>query len=166
MGLKNKMQKNFVPSIMQASTSITLVWDNNDINPESLRGIAMHCTNGITVQLADSAPSLVTDSQVSNCLARKREQSFKGMPIVDPIISRKSSVLAMHNAELLPASEWDLYSRSLDNAWVILRYQASSHGIKLAVPKWTGYNCLIVKKSDSNHHQSWKPLQNFFNRQK
>lgn len=155
---KNQIQRNFVPSIIQPSKFITFVWDNNDINPESLTGVAMHCTNGIIIQLADRAPSLVRESRVPHHLAEKRERSFKGMPtIIDPIISKKRTNPATRNAELLPTSKRELHSRSLDNAWVMLRYQASSHGIQFAVPNWTGYNCLITEKNDSYHQVAYLP---------
>ena len=46
--------RSFTPSIMQPSAFVKFIWDNNDINPESLKGTTMHCTNGIIVQLSSS----------------------------------------------------------------------------------------------------------------
>ena len=155
---KNQIQRNFVPNIIEPSKFVTFVWDNNDINPESLTGVAMHCTNGIIIQLAGRAPSLVTETPVSNYLARERERSFKAMPTtIDPIISKKRTMPATRNTELLPTSKRELHSRSLDNAWVVLRNQASSRGMQFAVPNWTGYNCLIAEKSASYHQVAYLP---------
>ena len=47
---KNQNHRSFTPSIIQPSQFITFIWDNNDINPESLKGLGLHCTNGIIVQ--------------------------------------------------------------------------------------------------------------------
>ncbi|CAB4021754.1 Hypothetical predicted protein, partial [Paramuricea clavata] len=39
-----------VLAIIQPSRFVTFVWDNNDINPESLKGLSLHCTNSIVIQ--------------------------------------------------------------------------------------------------------------------
>ena len=54
----DKVLKTFVPSNIQPSQFVTFVWDNNDINPESLSGVSMHCTNGIIIQLPTSSSDL------------------------------------------------------------------------------------------------------------
>ena len=54
----DKALKTFVPSSIQPSQFVTFVWDNNDINPESLSGVSMHCTNGIIIQLPNSSSDL------------------------------------------------------------------------------------------------------------
>eukprot|EP00794_Sanderia_malayensis_P008325 gene8325-9216_t len=155
---KNQIQRKFVPSIVQPSMFVTFVWDNNDINPESLTGVAMHCTNGIIIQLAHSAPSFSRENPVSHHLVGKRERSFKGMPtIIDPIISKARISPAAQNAELLATSKGELHSRNLDIAWVMLRYQASSLGIQFAIPNWTGYNCLITNSTNSYHRVAHLP---------
>ena len=48
--VKNQQLKSYTPSSVQPSRFLTFVWDNNDINPESLNGKNMHVTNGIIVQ--------------------------------------------------------------------------------------------------------------------
>ena len=47
---KNQDHRSFTPAVVRPSSFVTFVWDNNDINPERLRGISMHCTNGIVIQ--------------------------------------------------------------------------------------------------------------------
>ena len=47
---KNHDHRSFTPAVIHPSSFVTYVWDNNDINPESLHGISMHCTNGIVIQ--------------------------------------------------------------------------------------------------------------------
>ena len=47
---KDQAQRSFIPSLIQPHRFVTFVWDNNDINPESIKGISMHCTNGIVIQ--------------------------------------------------------------------------------------------------------------------
>ena len=48
--VKNQQLKSYTPSSVQPSQFLTFVWDNNDINPESLNGKNMHVTNDIIVQ--------------------------------------------------------------------------------------------------------------------
>ncbi len=57
---KQKILKTLVPSIIQPSRFVTFVWDNNDVNPESLTGVNMHCTNGIMVQLIHTNDQPIT----------------------------------------------------------------------------------------------------------
>jgi hypothetical protein len=49
---KDQIHKSFTYSIIQQFQFITFVWDNNDINPESLKGLSFHRTNGIIIQLS------------------------------------------------------------------------------------------------------------------
>ena len=48
--VKNQQLKSYTPSSVQPFQFLTFVWDNNDINPESLNGKNMHVTNDIIVQ--------------------------------------------------------------------------------------------------------------------
>ena len=49
--VRNQSPKSFCPYSLLPMTFLTLVWDNNDINPDFLTGLVMHCTNGIAIQL-------------------------------------------------------------------------------------------------------------------
>jgi len=46
---KDQIHRTFSPAIIQPSKFVTFVWDNNDINPEILKGLSLHCTNGIII---------------------------------------------------------------------------------------------------------------------
>ena len=77
--------KTFVPSNIQPSQFVTFVWDNNDINPESLSGVSMHCTNGIITQLPISSSDLyppvpdITPVRRSEPKSRIRKRSFQAI---------------------------------------------------------------------------------------
>lgn len=83
----NQLVKSYCPSLIQPSLFVTFVWDNNDINPESLTGKVMHCTNGIIMQLQSeqrhfSTISTITylrDSNVSSyCILRCEAEELRG----------------------------------------------------------------------------------------
>lgn len=46
---KDEVHRSFAPALIQPSRFVTFVWDNNDINPEGLKGLSLHCTNGIVI---------------------------------------------------------------------------------------------------------------------
>lgn len=62
----NQITRRFCPSSVQPSRFITFVWDNNDINPDSLKGNVMHCTNGIIIQLSNNLSRSI-NSDSSQC---------------------------------------------------------------------------------------------------
>ena len=71
----DKVLKTFVPSNIQPSQFVTFLWDNNDINPESLSGVSMHCTNGIIIQLPNSSSDLYQSVQDSTPVRRSEPKS-------------------------------------------------------------------------------------------
>ena len=78
--VKNQSVRSFSPSTIQPSLFLSFIWDNNDINPDSLTGQMMHCTNGIVVQLT-YASSLDDGNSSLRRTERKRERRFDPMPI-------------------------------------------------------------------------------------
>ena len=82
-----KVLKTFVPSYIQPSQFVTFVWDNNDINPESLSGVSMHCTNGIIIQLPNSSSDLYQSVPDSTPVRRSEPKSH----------NRKRSFQAVYN---------------------------------------------------------------------
>ena len=49
--IRSQANQSFVPNKIQRSCFVTIVYDNCDHNPETLSGIALHCTSGIIIQL-------------------------------------------------------------------------------------------------------------------
>ena len=85
---KDQVPRSFSPAIIQPSQFVTFVWDNNDINPKSLKGHSLHCTNDIVMQPSDvvineSQPSSV-DALVSpqSCM---KEKTKKFQPLLTEI---------------------------------------------------------------------------------
>ena len=80
----NQLAKSFVPRKVCPSIFVTFVWDNNDVNPESIFGKTMHFTNGIIIQI----PSGITQQSNRPCQSgrKTRNRSF----------SRKECKIARH----------------------------------------------------------------------
>ncbi len=73
---KDQIHKSFTYSIIQPFQFITFVWDNNDINPESLKGLSFHCTNGIIIQLSADTfnqPEQSSSTIISSTTTEKNE---------------------------------------------------------------------------------------------
>ncbi|XP_065673593.1 uncharacterized protein LOC136090680 [Hydra vulgaris] len=155
--MQNQIFKSFCPSVLQPSKFVTFVWDNNDINPETLKGTSMHVTNGIVIQLQNIGQ--VHKNEVNEIISRKRERFFKAiekeLPLYikhnreEPDYLRKTNALSK-DSKLLVVSE------KLDFFWTLLYHFSSD------IPSWTGFNYLITPKkiSEDIHTISYLPAIN------
>ncbi len=159
---KNKLLKSFVPKILQPSTFVTFIWDNNDINPESLTGVSMHCTNGIVVQLVNEDGNVPSTSASSDTPEhRNRARAFEGMQtIIQPVFAKKRQNPEKIHAELKPLGDLEKKSRQIDILWVLLRNIAAVRDLPYSIPNWTGFNALISERSDSWHRVVYLPAIN------
>ena len=66
----------YVLNIIQPSKCVSFVFDNCDHNPESLKGLSMHCTNGIIIQrISDKNQDVV--AEINDVVAADpRKRSF------------------------------------------------------------------------------------------
>lgn len=83
----NQTNRAFCPSSVQPSFFVTFVWDNNDINPDSLNGNVMHCTNGIIVQLPRK--NALVNSTPRLPAIRKRKRTFQASPSELPVYKKE-----------------------------------------------------------------------------
>eukprot|EP00794_Sanderia_malayensis_P021368 gene21368-23448_t len=120
---EQQIHKSFVPAIIKPSRFVTFVWDNNDINPETLTGISMHCTNGILIQLAAESHRnndwIISQNPTPSPTVRKR--SFKAMfNAIDLLVSKRRECPDTINIELQPArnSEGEQASKNTDFTWL------------------------------------------------
>ena len=77
---QDQLHRYFTPSIIQPSRFVTFVWDNNDINPESLRGFTLHCTNGIIIQSSTACLNAPEQPSSNTCIATatgRKPRSFQ-----------------------------------------------------------------------------------------
>ena len=86
---KDQIHRSFSPAIIQPSKFVTFVWDNNDINPESLKGLSLHCTNGIVIQSSSNdfnvrEPSDTNNSVHSRPRTKQIPKSFQPLPLEMP----------------------------------------------------------------------------------
>ena len=159
---QQKIHKSFVPGIIQPSRFVMFVWDNNGINPETLSGIRMHCTNGIIIQLAAVSHRNIhwIVSNNPTPVPNVRERSFKANDnVIDPLISKKRECPDTINLELQPTSksEGEQVLKNTDFLWVVLKHQAALRCNKHKIPNWTGFNRLISEQQMSWHQIAYLP---------
>ena len=155
--MKNKNLRSFVPSQVQQFRFVSFIWDNNDVNPESLKGKSMHVTNGIIVQLAEEGDVSFASTSRRECAGRKR--SFQAIEISLPsYISKKRNDYKIVGSDLsnvtIDQAGYKL-SKLLDFFWVVLRYHSDR------IPNWAGFNYeLNLPTSSSIHTVSYLPAIN------
>lgn len=139
--INHKDMKSYCPPSVQPSIFVTFVWDNNDINPDSLTGSVMHCTNGIIIQLRAVTTRQRDDTNHSVTSSRaKRKRSFIAKPNILPVyVSKKRESPAHLTNTVLPVEQVENSRRSsfIDFLWVLLHQKSKD------VPMWTGFNYLI-----------------------
>ena len=133
----------------------TFIWDNNDINPETLTGVSaeivsVHCTNDIMVQIC-------TKREAVSINKRDREITrkiwFLSLPNTTAHHVSKKQVDSIHLAQLdLEESIKSSLSNSLyiNFTWALCSYVASRKS-----PNWAYFNSLIHQKGQSNHIQKF-----------
>ena len=144
-----KSLRTFVPSTVEPSKFITFIWDNNDINPETLTGISIHCTNGIIVQLRSehSTCSDVPDFTVRN---RDKKRSFKGVQseLQPYFVSKRHEPQSFLDVETNSISDHSISSKYIDFVWILLKSVFST-----SIPNWTGFNYLITPEIIESYHE-------------
>ena len=157
---KDQIHRSFSPAIIQPSKFVTFVWDNNDINPESLKGLSLHCTNGIVIQSSSNdfnvpEPSDTNNSVYSRPRTKQRPKSFQALPLEMPsylMVKRKNTEgptsveLSMHQDEIRR-------SRMVDTLWIIARSQANKLNPEQQIPGWTGFNYLMCDSDSDDYHK-------------
>ncbi|XP_047132181.1 uncharacterized protein LOC124811086 [Hydra vulgaris] len=156
--IQNQNLKSFCPSVLQPSRFVTFVWDNNDINPETLNGTSMHVTNGIVIQLQNQVDQVHKD-RVNEKVTRDRERSFKAIENQLPLYvkhNREEPDHLRHSNAISRDTKLLEVSEKLDFFWTLL-YYFSDH-----IPSWTGFNYLITPKKtpEDIHTISYLPAIN------
>ena len=154
--IKNQSVRSYCPASVQPSVFVTFVWDNNDINPETLTGVSMHCTNGIIVQLSQHSQENRREvrRQISDT-SHERKRSFKALPnMLDFYVSKKRED-PKHLTDIdLESKECDgmLPSSVIDFLWTLLRSKFIVDGNEQRIPNWTGFNYMIEKDNGAPIH--------------
>ena len=158
---QHQVHRSFTPSIIQPATFVTFIWDNNDINPESLKGITMHCTNGIIIQLTSSRndseslfPTFPATSSPNYPIAKSKKKSFQPMTNEMPSymhIKRKNTDTEVAVQLNVHQKERE-FSHIIDTIWVIVRSQASKLCVQQTIPNWTGFNYFMCENESESFH--------------
>eukprot|EP00794_Sanderia_malayensis_P021054 gene21054-23110_t len=152
---KYKALKTFVPAVIQPERFLTFVWDNNDINPETLTGINMHCTNGIMVQLAQPEDEIV-HQPVSP--VTKKARSYRALQTdLDPVCNNKRVNPDSIPYQMQPIQECEIISKYTDFLWSLLKQQAAAQELHYSIPNWTGFNALISEEIPTFHRIPYLP---------
>ena len=153
--------KSFVATSVKPRCFLTFVYDNNDINPESLSGKTMHVTNRIIVQRVD--PRLIEepepDSNPKEDFIRKR-YSFKALE--SPLAQYRTRKRSDDRSGNIPGLEdktvsvsWKV-SELMDLFWVALWNSSLA-----TVLNWSGFNYLLeMPTSDVVHTVTYLPAIN------
>ena len=97
----------------------TFIGDNDDINPETLTGVLLHCTNGIMVQICTKRETTSNNKQDRNIT---RKISFLSLPNTMAHYVSKKRVDPSHLAQA------DL-EESIDFIWALCSYYNPGHNI-------------------------------------
>jgi hypothetical protein len=163
---KNQDHRSFTPAVIQPSTFVTFVWDNNDINPESLRGISMHCTNGIIVQLntgvVQNQMARVSHEEPpqfqvgTKTIEARRQKKFVPMGVeLPPYIQIKRRSTEIHTQVPLNLyAEGERRSHAIDTLWVVSKLQSHKINAEQEIPNWTGFNYLLSEDQDGGGYHT------------
>ena len=122
------------------------MWDNNNVNPESIFGETMHCTNGIIIQIRSGITQQSNRSCQSGRKTRNCSFSPKECKIAKYINCPRQSPSDDYADVSLEISEVDSGfkdSCKTDFLWILLR------AVDKTIPDWTGFNYLINQSDDS-----------------
>lgn len=133
----------------------TFIWDNNDINPETLTGVSaeivsVHCTNDIMVQICTKREAVSINKRGREIT---RKIWFLSLPNTTAHHVSKKQVDSIHLAQVnLEESIKSALSNSLyiNFIWALRSYVASRKS-----PNWAYFNSLIHQKGQSNHIQKF-----------
>lgn len=81
---KDQVNRSFLPLLIQPHCFDTFVWDNNDINPESLKGINRYCIKGMVIQKSHVPSSSQSTNKMSSIqqLQEARKQRIKNFTAI------------------------------------------------------------------------------------
>jgi len=150
----------FLPSNINPSQRVSLCFDNNDINEETLSGSGTtHCTNGIAIQRQLDECNYTSDIDVYNQKHRSKTRTIT--------ISATIATEYSHKKRCGPGNmiiglcdfvcDHMISAEKMDFAWFLARFANCGNVSKASegtqcVPSWTGFNSLasdIVPKTTS-----------------
>ena len=131
---------------MCPSVFVTFVWENNVVNPKSIFGETMHCTNDIIIQIRSGITQPPNRPCQSGRKPRNRSFSPKECNIAKYINFSRQSSLDDYEDVSLEISEVDSAlkeSCKTDFLWILLK------AVDKTIPDWTGFNYFINQSDDS-----------------
>ena len=138
-------------------TFVTFIWDNDDINPESLRGQSLHCTNGIVLKLSRVALNLPEPNSTATSLPNPKEKLKKyqeqtiKMPTYIQIKRQNPNIETKVQRNMYEEAE--RRSHVVDTVWVIAKLHAAANNCEHAIPNWTGFNYMLCDEESDEYHK-------------
>jgi len=137
----------FFPSNINPSLRVSLCFDNNDINEETLSGSGTtHCTNGIMIQKQMGSRY----SAGSNSLERTKSRSIPApAPSIEQYYHKQRcgpGNMELNLTEVTP--DQMVCAQKKDFAWFLARFADCGNILQASdgpqcVPGWTGFNSLV-----------------------
>ena len=139
----------------------TFVYDNDDINVESVYGRSYHCTNAIAIHQKSNdrpeqtpAPATVTSNY--------RRRSLK--PIINstkPAVKiPRSDPQLKYNSEVENNMIYEALAKTEDLTWCFLRLEASAHNQNQTIPGWSGFSAATSDISEDVSNVTFLPSIN------
>ena len=140
--------------------NITFVYDNGDINVESVYERSYHCTNVIAIQQKSNDRPEQT-AALATVTSNYRRRSFK--PVINPIepavkIPRSDPQL-IYNSKV-ENNIYEALAKTEDLVWCYLQLEASVHNQNQTVPGWTGSFAATFDKSEDVSNVTFLPSVN------
>ena len=164
---KDQIHRCFFPAIIQPSHFVTFIWDNNDINPESIKGLSLHCTNGIIAQSTTAAQNdhiSVPFEHAAPVQSPIKQRAKKFQPLqleIAPYIQvKRKNTDGPTTIQLSTIQEETERSRKVDTMWIITRCQAYQRDLEQQIPSWTGFNYLMCDHDCQSHQIGYLPSIN------
>lgn len=153
---KEQDHRSFIPAFIQPSQFVTFVWDNNDINPESIKGL--HCTNGIIIQSSPvvlSQPESASLPTLSQTVRKAKPKMFKAMAIEIPtyVHIKRQNTENLRNIQRNMFETDERRSFAIDTMWIIAKCQANIANVEQNIPNWTGFNSMLCDGVSDDYHQ-------------
>ena len=139
----NREAPAFLPRGIQHEKFITYVFDNCDHNPESLRSLTMHCTNGIMIQRGPNqqVSEVIHEGAAPDGLGTRR--SFIPINVtVAPYYTPRDRPNPQLLSDVIMENNLicDMISQNADLIWMFARYQSLQLWNVQKVPGWTGFH--------------------------
>ena len=150
-----------LPNNIRPEAFVTFVYDNRDINVESVYGRSYHCTNAIAIQQkSNDRPE--QNAASATVTSNYRRRSFKTIinPFEPAVKIPRSDPQLIYNSEVQNNMIYEALVKTEDLVWCFLRLEASSHNHNQSVLGCTGFFAATSDRSEDVSNVTFLPSIN------